>query len=308
MCDRLTPVAYDAREVMFKEHDLSDCLLLIVKGSVEIWKDGSWISTVTKDNAVGEASLKTNSVRTATVIAATHVQALRLSKANYDTIVLRDRLQETREIAGFFQSTQFFESWNRSRLERLADSSIVKQFEANQTIYKQGDSSHNFFIVKCGRVSLEAKICLSTVTRWPRGLHEWEERIKVSEVNRRVKVCGPGEIFGEYEVGLGITMKTTATALESTVIYIVLNEAHQTFLQNELRTATQKPCRPDTAELIEEIKDEMSKRLRRSKALMDALETNVTPKGRDIFTSKKSKLLGKLVKEKRLKFVRVTLK
>jgi CRP-like cAMP-binding protein len=303
VCDKLTPVTYEPREVLFRENDLSDCLLLIVKGSLEVWKDGHQISTVTKDNAIGEASLKTNSIRTATVIATTRVQALKLSKVNYDTIILRDRLQETREIAVFFQSTQFFESWNISRLERLAESSIVKQFEANQDIYRQGDTSHSFFVIKSGRVRLEAKISLSTVTRWPRGLHEWEERTKVSEVNKRVRVCGPGELFGEYEAGLGIAMKTSATALELTVIYIVLKEAYRAFRQNEMQIATQKPCRPDTAELIQEIKNEKSKRLRKSKALMDALETNVTPKGRDIFTSKKSKLLGKLVKAKRLKLV-----
>lgn len=301
VCDKLTSVSFNEGEVLFKKYDTADCLLLILDGVIEVWDDGRKVSVVSKNNAIGEASLKTNTLRSATCIASTPVKALRLSKLNYDTIVLREKLQETREVATFFKSTPFFKFWSFNRLERLADYTLVKQVEAFQEIYKQGDQSVNFYVVKTGKVHLEVTVKVSTVVRWPRGLREWEEHTNVNEVKKLVKVCGPGDLFGENEVGLGVPMKTSATTQEHSVIFIVMKDVHKNvFRKNELRMlATLNPCRPDTADLEEEIKVMKTNLHRKSKALLDAFETNLTPTGRDCFSNKKSRMLKRMLSGKK---------
>ncbi len=105
-------VLYRAGEVLFRQGDVGDAAFVILSGRADVVADGSEgpikVAEVSENAIVGEIAILCDIARTATVIALTQVEALRISKDNFVKLladfpevtievmrVLADRLSQT---------------------------------------------------------------------------------------------------------------------------------------------------------------------------------------------------------------------
>jgi serine phosphatase RsbU (regulator of sigma subunit) len=79
---QLRPIVLAEGQTLFREGDGADALFLIVAGTVRIEKDGIALTTRGPSECVGEFALLDTGVRSASVIAATHVELLEWKDAD----------------------------------------------------------------------------------------------------------------------------------------------------------------------------------------------------------------------------------
>lgn len=102
--------SFDAGQTIFAEGEMGDALFVVVRGAVEIQHEGQKLATLGKGEAFGEMAVLDAGPRSATAVAATSTQALRIgSEAFYDVLheqveiaegiirVLSARLREANE-------------------------------------------------------------------------------------------------------------------------------------------------------------------------------------------------------------------
>ncbi len=105
-------VLYRAGEVLFRQGDVGDAAFVILSGRADVVVDGSAgpvkVAEIDENAIVGEIAILCDIARTATVIAVTQVEALRISKESFVKLladfpemtievmrVLADRLSQT---------------------------------------------------------------------------------------------------------------------------------------------------------------------------------------------------------------------
>ena len=88
---------YEKEEEIFREGDLGDYLYILVKGSVEVWKNGTEkpIAELHEGEVFGEMSLLNERSRTATIRCKTPVDVLAIRKADFGILI--DNFSEMKE-------------------------------------------------------------------------------------------------------------------------------------------------------------------------------------------------------------------
>jgi CRP-like cAMP-binding protein len=284
ICDRLMTVHFNKGEVMMRKGEVGECMYLIVSGTVGVFLDDMvHVATIKANNSIGEGALKSNTVRAATVIAQTDLKALLLSKADYDSIVIREKLQERRETCNVLKDSVFFKDLQITKLERLANKVIVKAFDAGSVIYSCGDVSACMYVVRTGCVKLEAKVKLEEVRQWPVGVRSWEKMRSFKVHKQLLKVVRVGEVFGEKGVLNKKLRDHFAVAVEKTVLFIINDTIFkEDFTNAEVQTLSGlNEDLPDTPSIIKTIAQQQVQIRQLKKALLDGLNYNPMPIGRD---------------------------
>jgi CRP/FNR family transcriptional regulator, cyclic AMP receptor protein len=81
------PLELEAGEVVFKEGDTGDVMYAVVKGSVELVREGRVIETVDDGGIFGELALVDESTRGATATTATPTRLARVDKKHFTYLV-----------------------------------------------------------------------------------------------------------------------------------------------------------------------------------------------------------------------------
>lgn len=84
---RATEIAYPAGTVLIREGDPGDALCVIVRGTVEVVKDGRAVAQMTQGDFFGEISLIDGKPRSATVVAVDDVMLLELSASDFQELL-----------------------------------------------------------------------------------------------------------------------------------------------------------------------------------------------------------------------------
>lgn len=95
--EKCTEVKFSKGEEMIKQDDSGSDLFLIIKGTTSIRVSGKEVATFKVGDYVGEKGLLADEVRSATVVATDKVLAIKLCRAAFEKLGLRDKLHFAEE-------------------------------------------------------------------------------------------------------------------------------------------------------------------------------------------------------------------
>ncbi|TPX40209.1 hypothetical protein SeMB42_g06094 [Synchytrium endobioticum] len=160
-------VLHDAAKVVYGEHvidgraivrqgEVGSCWYVLVRGncSVCIHHAGSSkqeeVDKLHGGDSFGEMSLIYSMPRTATIVAMTPCDLIRLEKVDYDRIMRIVHEAETREKYDFILDLENFASWPSSKLQLTCNAFIMKDLEPSTLILEAQRNIMTFYIVKSG--------------------------------------------------------------------------------------------------------------------------------------------------------------
>jgi CRP-like cAMP-binding protein len=197
-CDKLARVNFKPGEAIMNKGDPGDCMFIIFMGKAQILLEpGNVVGTVSSRDVIGEHALDTMKPRTATVMPVEPITAFKLTKLDYDSILLNIKKLEKYKSSKLLMTIPFFRNWSYLKVQHISNYLFKKTYKAGHIIYDKGDESDTFYILKSGQVDIQAYIELQHINRWPTGSKQW----KILEINRKYIVnivsLKRGSYFGE---------------------------------------------------------------------------------------------------------------
>jgi CRP-like cAMP-binding protein len=195
----------------------SDALFIIAHGRVRVerFEPGMdravALAELSPGEVVGEMGVLDRELRSATVVAITEVEALRLDSASLAEVMVRhpevlealrhivsERLRSTdalvaRMFADLLRTVPIFQPLSEDGLGHLAEKGKRRVFAAGDTLMEQGQVSDAMYVIAQGRVRVE------------RSHRDLSDPIVLARL-------GPGEVVGEMGVLDGVQRSATVTA------------------------------------------------------------------------------------------------
>ena len=201
VCEKLTKVEFEKGDVIIRKGDTAECMFLVHKGKADVFiDDGIVHAFVLPNDVVGEHALDTQRHRSATVVCTEAMVAMKLTKFDYDCIILNNKKAEKSKTCSLLASIPYFHSWTPLKIQHFSNYLIKKTFADQNIIFDKGDESNTYYIIKSGKVDIQAHVSHQVNYRWPTGVKSW----KISEVNRKYlkTVCSlsKGQYFGENDL------------------------------------------------------------------------------------------------------------
>ena len=132
LSDKLKPELFQPKDVIMKQGDIGDFLMILYKGAVEIQVGGEVMARIGKNSLLGEAALKTRERRTADVVATVtklhgsnrigFVKALLLYKKDYELALNEYMAEKLRQNQNLIRSMDIFKEWNLIKTIAFAES------------------------------------------------------------------------------------------------------------------------------------------------------------------------------------------
>ena len=210
---RLEVMDVAAGTVVIREGEKGDACYFIASGEMGVESRDligapAILATFGRGACVGEVALVTDSVRTATVRAASPTRLLCLRKQDFISLQslcpmfaarVRHRVALL-TVDSFLEKSSPFAHLSAETLWNLADQFEQVRFRAGQTILKEGEPGDLFYLVCSGRV-------------------------EVTRGNQSLQVLEAGDCFGEIALLTGSGRTATVRALED-VALLSLDKAH----------------------------------------------------------------------------------
>jgi CRP-like cAMP-binding protein len=200
-CEKLSVLSLEAGETIIKKGDQADCMYIVYNGKANIFLEGNLLhAEVGPKDVIGEHALDTQRHRSATVISSEAITLLKLTKLDYDSIILNYKKCEKQKNCSLLSSIPYFKNWTPLKIQHFSNFLIKKTFLEKTVIFDKGDEPNTFFIIKSGQVAIQAHVGFQVNHRWPTGVKSW----KISEVSRKylktVSVLGRAQYFGEVDL------------------------------------------------------------------------------------------------------------
>ncbi|OMJ89024.1 hypothetical protein SteCoe_8948 [Stentor coeruleus] len=297
VCEKLSTTFFKPKEILVREGDIGDKMFIILTGSVGIYNSQGFIDSVGCNNIIGEMALESNSRRNATVIAHEHVTTLLLRKEDYVNIVMRQRHKQRYIIVKFIKQVEFFKDLLAAKLEVIAWNMIIVFYKDKQVIYSEGQLANSMYFVKEGIVNLDINVTVTKKSQIPN--KKKEILVDKDTYAKVVKVCKPGDFFGEEEVVEKCERKTRAIAIGSTELYIFKKEfLFEILTDKEIKEMLKVHRRiPAINELRKDVRKTVSDKKLKLNAVLDAANVVPLPNGRkelDIAMEKKANIVKTL--------------
>jgi CRP-like cAMP-binding protein len=301
VCNKLRTAYYKPGDVLIQEGSNGNEIYILVEGIVEVYKKGTEgaITEITPKNTLGEQALITGSLRNATLKAKDDVAVLVLCKEDYTGIVLKQKQKERFQNIDFLRSIKLLQDWSTAKVNQLAGALFSVRYVKDAVIYNFDEKAMDFYILKEGKVFIEAVVQNRKGNRWPIGPNEWEVATTTSRYLKNTRTCTRGDYFGEKELILDVARKSRAVSKSDNTELLVLsadmfkklfNEADKKYLINEFSQ------RPNTRQL----ELSLSRELREAKKTVDALISvsgcNELADGRNLFFDQKTRRKLKWIK------------
>jgi len=220
----LTYQHFTPGELLMVQGDEGDALYLLMKGKASVFVGKKKKAVLSDGDEVGEWALLHGGKRSATVMASTHIDALVLSKDNYDFAIRKYRRKAVHERADFISRMSLFSSWKGHTKELIDLVNVLKpkRFEPAQAVIREGDPSDSmFFIVK-------GTLCVTRTVYYyrPRRKHgNWKgEAGDLERHSRQVTLATlhAGDFFGESAVLSPKPRAATVTVVDAVAEVLVL--------------------------------------------------------------------------------------
>eukprot|EP00359_Climacostomum_virens_P010102 CAMPEP_0204911218 /NCGR_PEP_ID=MMETSP1397-20131031/9612_1 /ASSEMBLY_ACC=CAM_ASM_000891 /TAXON_ID=49980 /ORGANISM="Climacostomum Climacostomum virens, Strain Stock W-24" /LENGTH=501 /DNA_ID=CAMNT_0052081695 /DNA_START=577 /DNA_END=2079 /DNA_ORIENTATION=+ len=289
---RFNTVVFEPGDALMRQGDPGDCMFVLFRGKVDVLISGvGKVGEIGGKNPVGEAAIKNNVARSATIVAATQVVALKLKKQDYADVLMTLKKAEKFKFTRFLQSVEFFNLWSPVKVQQFSSYLMSYNFSEGQTIYRLGDSSPTFYIITQGKVLLQTQVDVSQHHRWPVGDREWELLNFSHKFKVTVRTVNPGQFFGESEVIHDWPRQTSAVAIERTQCLIInRKELFEVLTSSDIEKILNfSPLSiPSDKALERQVLERLHSRKILNKALIDAADVDFSPSKRGVMTNKKS--------------------
>jgi CRP-like cAMP-binding protein len=290
----LNTESFEEGQALVKQGEDADSLYIVLEGTIGIFfNEGTEpVAYVKPINIIGESSLEKGNRRIATAKAMSVVITIKLMAEDFENVALKTKLDRKAEMAKFIKSIKFFSEWPYSKILNLVSNMFMMTYKKGTVIYDVGDDAIQFYVVYKGGVSLEVEIPIQSKFIWPKERHKWGLSKNMKTFKNQLKLLKPGDFFGEREIIVNHRRDCKAVVVqESTVIYIlnkeylleIINAKEKDYLLN----------RGDSPPPADKMRQIVKNRLKEEKLklnyLLDAVNFNVQPEGRDYFYTSKLK-------------------
>ena len=283
LADSLKAKQFSKGVTVIRKGEDGDCMYVIVEGRAGVYlSDDRAIDEITAKNVVGEAAMRTNSKRTATIIAHTVLKVLKLMKEDYDRVMYKVKIQE---VFQFLKSLPLFADWPLNKLQRLSTMVMVKQYDPEQVVYQINEAPMDLYIVRAGQVDLWMEVSRSKLNRWPSATAQWEMVTTEKVFKRMVRSCKERDVFGEAELLQGVRRVSRAVSATTSLLYLLrVEHFNDNFNEKDRRKLRSTNAdHPTSDKLLEDILKDRHRIARYSLALLKALNANSLPSGRGLF-------------------------
>lgn len=224
-----------------KQGEAAECMYVLLIGKVSVFINRVKVVELTENNVLGEMALKTNAARSATVRAEVDSIFLKLERKAYEAVLSQLKSDEIFELTRVLVSYPCFASWSRDKVHLFTTIATSKIYNKGQgkykaVIYEQGQESNALYIVRSGKVKLQAYVTVNMGNRWPTGKKMWENVKLNKTITIDVRVTGPGETFGGHEI-VDSCPRITRAYVKTDAVIISINRAQLAihFLKNEIQ-------------------------------------------------------------------------
>lgn len=294
MIQVLNTESFEEGQTVVKQGEDANCLYIVLEGTIGIFfHDGiEPVAYVKPINIIGESSLEKGNKRIATAKAMSAVITIKLMAEDYENVALKTKLDRKTEMAKFIKAIDFFSEWPYSKILNLVSNMFMMTYKKGAVIYDVGDDAIQFYIVYKGGVSLEVDIPIESKFIWPKERHKWGLSKNMKTFKNQLKLLKPGDFFGEREIIVNNKRDCKAVVVqESTVIYIlnkeylleILNAKEKDYLLNR------EDSPPPADRMRQIVKNRLKEEKLKLNYLLDAVNFNVQPEGRDYFYTSKLK-------------------
>ena len=91
-------------------------MYIIFEGTVQVFINGAYVSEVGAKNIIGENSMWSPTLRSATIMAKTPVLCIELKEEDYKKTVLSQKLVDQHEVSIFLRQIPLFRDWLQFRI------------------------------------------------------------------------------------------------------------------------------------------------------------------------------------------------
>lgn len=126
LCFSSERLTYPAGEVLFREGDVGDACYVIIEGTTDVSVNSLVISTLGRNQIIGEIAVFGHGPRTATVTATTRLEVLRFSGDLFRSVVRENAdaaVEMCRILAGRLANTTLLLQQTTLKLEQLSNPS-----------------------------------------------------------------------------------------------------------------------------------------------------------------------------------------
>ena len=167
------PKLYEADSIIIKQGDEGNFMCVLVDGQAQVLFNDQVVATLKYNTAFGEAALKHKVQRNATIKAVTECKVLILHKQDYDLILSDfDKLRKRQDL-DFLINLPYLSKWDNLQKHYFNEVIDRKLISHKELVYKQGDISYTFNLIRSGYVKLITNLNLQTVSRVPTGPYKW---------------------------------------------------------------------------------------------------------------------------------------
>lgn len=224
VCDKLTYKEFNVCDTMIVKGAEADCMYLLYTGFASVFIGNDKVGQCSARDTIGEVALDSSTTRNATVIAEKHCKTFILSKVDYERIVFDIKKLENHENSKFLMTVPYVKNWPFAKIQRLSTFLLVKHFKPGETLYEVGEESNTFYILKKGKVLIQAYAEVEQRNKWPTGSKEWQIRQITRKYRITLAALTPGEFFGERDL-IEKCPRQTRAVTETHSTCLVLNKS-----------------------------------------------------------------------------------
>ncbi|MCK6568850.1 MAG: hypothetical protein DCC59_10640 [Chloroflexi bacterium] len=212
LAKRFVPQRFERGEEIVRAGDSGDSFYVIRVGRAEVLSaDGERLNNLGRGDYFGEASLLTGAKRNATIRALTSIQALALSKRDFDKLIranvkFDEKSRDEFHRLNVLRQIPLFEHFEGLDLKMLAATLQKIEARQGQIVFEQGAPGDCFYVVEAGKVS-----------------------VQIDGVERAV--LGAGEYFGEMALTSAAPRTATVSASAPTTLLQLAGEDFQELTQ-----------------------------------------------------------------------------
>jgi len=159
--DAMTEVHAVEGERLVKLGDNGDYLFVIEQGLLECRKEINGVDTLLKTvetgDVFGELALLYNTVRAANVDARTPCVLWKLDRASFTHIVAGSAQRKREKYENFLSEVPLLQHMDAYSRSQLCDGLRVESFKAGETIIREGDEGHSFYVLESGQAEAVKK-------------------------------------------------------------------------------------------------------------------------------------------------------
>lgn len=214
---RLKAVSFKKGDVIIKEGEEGDSILIIVSGSVLVYKEPEkgkkvQLGVLTEGDFFGEFGYFAGSVRQASVEAIDDVELLEMTRENMDAVVAEfpqvedvlEKFYKERVMQNILAASTLFRELSLEERRKISAYFKLTEAREGENIVVEGDEGDSMYFIRSGEVSVH------TVN--PMG-----EKIHLAELKA-------GDFFGEVSLIQGKPRTATVTASSPVVELMQLNK------------------------------------------------------------------------------------